>query len=77
MIREYHDMHGNELHEGDVIRWPLSGREELVYKWRDKFDEGLGFDATNPRWIETGKASPCEYGIYPLTDYDMAHIVKV
>ena len=27
----------------------------------------LGTDATNPVWIENGRAVPCEYGIYPLT----------
>lgn len=26
-----------------------------------------GWDATNPKWIESGRAVPCEYGIYPLT----------
>lgn len=26
----------------------------------------LGTDATNPSWIKSGRAVPCEYGIYPL-----------
>lgn len=28
----------------------------------------LGTDATNPSWIASGRAVPCEYGIYPLED---------
>ena len=27
----------------------------------------VGTDATNKHWIKTGRAIPCEYGVYPLT----------
>lgn len=30
----------------------------------------LGTDATNPIWIEKGRAVPCEYGIYPFGSGD-------
>ena len=35
----------------------------------------LGIDATNPSWIASGKARPCEYGIYPLDADDLSCIV--
>jgi len=34
----------------------------------------LGIDATNPKWIESGRAIPCEYGIYPLTVHDLEYM---
>ena len=66
--RKYFDVNGTEITEGCMIKY-LHGDKSLeriveVYKT----EEGeLGTDATNPRWIETGRAVPCEYGIYPLT----------
>lgn len=68
----YFDKKGEELHDGDTIIWD-SGKTETVYL-TDK-DE-LGTDATNPIWIETGRAVPCEYGIYPLTEADLSEIKK-
>lgn len=62
--RRYFDKNGVEIAEGASIRY-ASGRVAKVYLTED--DE-LGTDATNPRWIETGRAAPCEYGIYPLTN---------
>lgn len=35
-----------------------------------------GTDATNPAWVESGKAAPCEYGIYPLENSD-CEVVEV
>ena len=61
--RRYFDRHGVEITEGCKIQY-ASGRIETVYLAED---EQLGTDATNPCWIETGKAVPCEFGIYPLT----------
>ena len=36
----------------------------------------LGIDSTNPLWIEKGKASPCEFGIYPFEESDMYKVEK-
>jgi len=60
---KYFDKHGKEITEGCKIKFE-SGRIEKVYLTT----EGeLGTDATNPKWIEIGRAVECEYGIYPLT----------
>ena len=66
--KRYFDVNGTEITEGCEIKY-LHGdksleRIERVYKTEDN---ELGTDATNKRWIETGRAVPCEYGIYPLT----------
>lgn len=63
---KYFDRNGAPIVEGCKIRY-LSGRVEQVYLTADG---ELGVDATNPRWVETGRAVPCEYGIYPLTAED-------
>ena len=71
---EYHyfDKNGVELKDGDTIIWE-DGRKEKIYLT----DQGqLGTDATNPKWIETGRASACEYGIYPLEWSEMSQIAK-
>ena len=58
----YFDKNGIEITEGCKIRC-ADGKIKTVYLT----EEGeLGTDATNPRWIEAGRAFPCEYGIYPL-----------
>ena len=59
----YYDKNGVEITAGNLIRYN-DGSVRTVYL-TDK-DE-LGTDATNPEWIESGRAAPCEYGIYPLT----------
>ena len=61
--RKYFDKNGYEITEGCQIKYQ-SGRVKTVYRTEE--DE-LGTDATNPKWIESGRAVPCEYGIYPLT----------
>ena len=61
--RRYFDRNGKEIVAGSVIKYP-TGRVETVYLTNDG---ELGTDATNKRWIEMGKAAPCEFGIYPLT----------
>ena len=58
----YFDKHGKEITDGCTIRY-ADGHTEKVYLTT----EGeLGTDATNPKWIASGRAFPCEYGIYPL-----------
>lgn len=70
----YYDKNGVEITAGSLIRYS-DGTVRKVYL-TDK-DE-LGTDATNPKWIESGKAVPCEYGIYPLTlsETDEVEVVK-
>lgn len=63
----YFDKDGNELHDGDIIVFE-NGREEKLFL---AADGTLGMDATNPCWIASGKAVPCEYGVYPLTLHDL------
>lgn len=75
----YFDKNGVEITEGCKIRYDgtvmyPNGRVMEVYLTED---EKLGTDATNPKWIEMGRAVPCEYGIYPLTreETDSAEVV--
>lgn len=72
----YFDRHGSELHAGDTIRWD-DGKLEVLYEWGDGEVIGLGTDATNPVWIQDGRAFECEYGIYPLTVKDTMEIERV
>ena len=62
----YYDMNGEEIHAGDYVM--LNGRKEKVYLCSDEVT--LGVDATNPKWLESGRACACEYGIYPFTTDD-------
>lgn len=68
----YYDKNGKELFEGDYIR--LDGRTEKLYRTTDG---ELGTDATNPLWIETGRAVEGEYGIYPLSVEDCQNCRKI
>lgn len=69
----YFDKNGIEIVEGDSIRYD-DGKVKKVYPT----EEGhLGTDATNPIWIERGKAVPCEYGIYPIEEKELEGIEKV
>lgn len=58
----YFDKNGTEITEGCKIKYS-DGKIEEVYRTTEN---ELGIDATNPKWIEWGKAVPCEYGIYPF-----------
>lgn len=69
----YFDKEGTEIHDGDTIKWD-NGKIEKVYLTDQGF---LGTDATNPKWIESGRAVPCEYGIYPFETQDMQEITVV
>ena len=62
-ITTYFDKNGTEITEGCKIRY-ADGKVRKVYLTEN--DE-LGTDATNPLWIEKGRAVECEYGIYPLS----------
>ena len=73
-ICRYWDIHGNELNEGDIITTDNEATLKKLYRTDDGY---LGTDATNPAWIMTGRAVPCEYGIYPLNWQDMETIEKV
>lgn len=69
----YFDKNGVELHDGDFVRRD-DGRIEKLYLSED---EQLGTDATNPVWIESGRAAPCEYGLFPLCGDDCKYIEKI
>ena len=71
--RKYFDKNGKEITEGCKIKFE-SGRIEKVYL---TVDGELGTDATNPRWIETGRAGECEFGIYPLTSRETEEVEVV
>lgn len=71
--RKYFDKNGKEIVRDCIIRYP-NGREMMVYETEEN---ELGIDATNPKWIESGRAVPCEYGIFPLNreDTEMVEVV--
>lgn len=62
---KYFDVNGKEVHEGDTVI--CNGNKMKVYLTTDG---RLGIDATNPKWIESGRACECEHGIYPFGYYD-------
>ena len=64
-MMRYWDDNGAELQEGDVVM--VNGQSEKLYRLEGGF---LGTDATNPIWIEKGKACVGEYGYYRLNDLD-------
>lgn len=77
--KKYFDRNGKEITEGCKIKF-LHGdkslqRIEKVYRTEEN---ELGTDATNPKWIESGRAVPCEFGIYPLTaeETEQCEVVK-
>lgn len=70
-VYKYFDMNGKEIHEGDIVKMD-SGLKKV---YRTENDE-LGTDATNPLWIESGRAVPTEFGIYPFDTGDEPIIVE-
>lgn len=64
----YYDKNGEEIREGCRIKYP---NDDRIYKVYMTEDGELGTDATNPLWLETGRAVECEYGIYPLNEEDV------
>lgn len=76
--RIYFDRNGVEITEGCYIKYLHGDRSmERIEKVYETVEGELGVDATNPNWIESGKAVPCEYGIYPLTreETEMVEVV--
>ncbi len=75
--RRYFDRLGHEITEGCAITFPgyATGEKFTVYKTADG---ELGTDATNPDWIASGRAAPCEFGIFPLnlSDTNSCEIVN-
>ena len=67
----YYDIHGEEIHDGDTVL--LDGREKEVYLTDGGY---LGTDATNPAWVDSGRAVPCEYGVYPFCEGDEPELVR-
>lgn len=66
----YFDKNGVEITEGCKIKFP-SGSIEKVHLTEDG---ELGTDATSKKWIESGRAAECEYGVYPLTNGDTEEV---
>ena len=75
VVMRYFDVNGDEIHEGDIVRINAddlpNSREIEVMKTVDGY---LGEDATNPVWIQNGRAYPGDYGIYPFNIDDLRHI---
>lgn len=69
----YYDKNGTEITAGCQIKYK-DGTIRTVYLTNDN---ELGTDATNPKWIESGRAAPCEYGIYPLTLSESEEVIVV
>lgn len=74
-IRKYFDRNGKEITEGCTIKYLHGDKTAKVYRTEEN---ELGTDATNPKWIESGRAVPCEYGIYPLTkeETEMVEVIE-
>lgn len=70
---KYYDKNGKEITDSSVIRY-TDGRERKVYLTENG---ELGTDATNPSWIESGRAVPCEFGIYPLEEEETEEVEVV
>lgn len=66
----YFDKNGKEIFAGDTIMY-ADGTKKKVYLTENEL---LGADAINPLWIEKGKATACEYGIYPLEEDELAEV---
>ena len=73
-IYRYWDIHGTELRDGDIITTDGGVTTQELYRTVNGY---LGTDATNPLWVKTGRAVPCQYGVYPLEWGDMETIEKV
>lgn len=61
----YYDKNGHEITDGCWIQLP-DGTERAVFAIDDPVYP-LGYDATRKSWIDSGRAYPGEYGLYPLT----------
>lgn len=68
---KYYDINNRQIKEGDIVL--LEGKQKRVYLSKDG---RLGTDATNPAWIEIGRAIECEYGIYPFLERDEPEVIS-
>ena len=66
----YFDKNGIEIAEGCEVQY-TNGKIKKVYLTESEL---LGTDATNPIWIENGRAVPCEYGIYPFEEQETEEV---
>lgn len=74
----YFDKNGKEITEGCTIKYNHGDKSLIRYKKVYLTEnEELGTDATNPLWIENGRAVPCEYGIYPLEEAETEEVEVV
>ena len=74
---KYFDRNGKEITEGCWIKYPHGDKSlERIEKVYLTVEGELGTDATNPKWIEWGRAVPCEFGIYPFNEEE-TEIVEV
>ncbi len=70
-VPKYFDKNGEEIKENDYV-WML-GRKMKVYLTDQNY---LGTDATNPKWIEDGRACATQFGIYPFNEDDEPVLIK-
>lgn len=72
--RQYFDKFGVEITAGCTVKFP-SGETFEVY---ETTEGELGTDSTNPAWIKSGRAVPCEFGIFPLnlSDTQVCAVVR-
>lgn len=71
--KEYVDKNGDVINNGDFVKYDNGDIKEVYLT-----EEGnLGIDATNPIWIENGRAVPCEYGIYPFESDDLLSVTVI
>lgn len=73
----YFDKNGVEITEGCKVKYENGVRSRTVYTVYLTENGELGTDATNPSWVESGKAVPCEYGIYPFCNDETNEIEVV
>ena len=72
----YFDKNGVEITEGCKVRYENGVRSRNIYTVYLTENDELGTDATNPIWIEKGRAVPCEFGIHPF-DNDETNKIEV
>lgn len=71
----YFDRNGVEIVEGCMIKYCHGDKSLERIKEVYLTENGeLGTDATNPIWIESGIAVPCEYGIYPFEENELEYV---
>jgi len=69
----YFDKNGKEITDGCKIKYSDGSIKKVYLTDQDH----LGIDATNPKWIEWGRAVPCEFGIYPFEENETNEVEVV